>query len=218
MDRDGAVGGGGDDLAQRFGTAIAGRKDAAEVGAGRLVGLDIPGAVALHLATEEFGVRQAADRGENAVAGHFLQRAGPGIGQPDAPHPAFRLLQQRVRAAVPENFNAGIRKGFEINRGRAQRIPPVNQIYLGAELRKMQRITDRRVAAANHRDRLAAVEHPVTGRAVAHTAAAQRGFALKAERPRHRAGRDHDTARLDRAGVGRELLDRAGQFGFEQLA
>src|SRR5699024_11472498 len=36
MDRDGAVGGGGDDLAQRFGTAIAGRKDAGEVGAGRL--------------------------------------------------------------------------------------------------------------------------------------------------------------------------------------
>ena len=211
MDRHRAVGGGGDHLAHRLGAHISHRKDPRQAGAGGLVGPGIAGPVAVELVPEQGVVRQPADGREHAVGQKVAGGAGADIRHLQPGQRAGLVAQQRRRAGVPDDLHPGLGQGLLINSRGAQRIPPVDQVDLGAELGQVERIPHRRVAAAHHDGGLAPVEHAVAGRAVAHPAAAELGFAVKAQRPGGGAGGQHDAAGRHRAAVGLDALDRPGQ-------
>ena len=76
---------------------------------------------------------------------------------------------------------------------RAQRVAAVDQGDAVGVMRKVERFLDRRVAAADHRDALAAIEEAIAGGAGRDAAALQAFFRVDAEPAGLGAGRDdHD--------------------------
>jgi hypothetical protein len=69
-------------------------------------------------------------------------------------------------------------------------VAPVHQGDVRGDVRQVQRLLDGRVAAADHGDRLAAVEETVAGRAGRYAAALELLFGGQAEITRRRAGGD----------------------------
>ena len=73
----------------------------------------------------------------------------------------------------------------------AQRVAAMDQGDVGRMVGQVQRLLDRGIAAADHRDLLAAIEESVAGRTGADALALQRLLAVEAQPLRLRAGRDH---------------------------
>ncbi len=78
---------------------------------------------------------------------------------------------------------------------RAQRVAAVNHGDLGGELRQVDRLFHRGVAAADHGDRQSLEEEPVAGRAGRDAAARQLLVDAEIEPLRRRAGRDDQRVR-----------------------
>jgi hypothetical protein len=174
---------------------VAAGEHARDAGLGR-AGLDQQVAVRVHrqLALEQLGRGRVADRDERALAGELA----------DSPVWVSASLRPVSPPASGSPRNSSTRL-FQITVIFGMREQPVLEDLLGAQLAaavdqgdvvgvvgQVQRFLDRGVAAADHRDLLAAVEEPVAGGAGRDALAAEPLLAGHAEPLGLRAGGDDE--------------------------
>ena len=197
---------GGDRLAEHLVLHVAGGKHALDRGsrAARLR-QDVALCVHRHLSGEDRRVRRMADGDEHSVNRQPIERAGLHVAEPDPGNHLGRAAAfDFLHDAVPDHVDPGVGEQPRLQDLLGpQRVAAVDQRDAVGMVRQVQRLLDRGVAAADHRDRLAAVEEPVAGGAGRHAAALQPLLRLDVEPAGLRAGGDDHR-------VGQEHLARIG--------
>jgi hypothetical protein len=138
----------------------------------------------VELALEQLRVRLVADRNKHAV-----DVEGAGGPAREGPKPrtgdAGLIAQDLIDRVVPDQCD--LARALEREQPvlqdlfRAQLVAPVNQGHVRGDVRQIQRLLDRRVAAAHHGHRLAPVEKAVAGRACRDALAAEGLFRGQAQ-------------------------------------
>ena len=146
-----------------------------------------------------------ADRDEHAVAGEFVNLAAANIAQPDASD--FRRLRDAkdlLDHGVPYHCDLRVMEQPVLqDLLGAQLVAPVHQGDPPRVIGQINRLLDRRVAAADDNHILVAEKEPVAGRAGRDAKAAERLLAWQAEPARLRAGGDdYRVAEIEIARIG----------------
>ena len=141
-----------------------------------------------------------ADRDEDAFDGELPDRAGLHVAQDDPGDDALPDVPHLVDDGVERERNLRVRPRLVLHDlRRAEGVAAVDDGHVGRELRQEGRLFHRRVAAADDRDRLAAEEVAVAGRAGRHAVPHQHPLGFESQQPRRRARGENQRARLVRA-------------------
>ena len=134
-----------------------------------------------------------ADGDEHAVDGQRLALAALRIADDKGADFALAGVANLFHLGVP--LEGDLRVGERLvlhDLRRPQRVAAMHHGHVRRELGQEDRLLHRRVAAADHRDWLAAEEEPVAGRAGGDAVTDQRPFRGKPEQPRRRTGGDDE--------------------------
>ena len=190
---------------------VAGGEDAGDAGLRRIaVAATLRDEVAvLHfeLADEEVGVRLVADGDEHAVDGD-VGGAAVGRALQARASDALGIAQDFVEHAVPGQCDlprGSLLEEFVLHDLlAAQLVAAVDQGDVAGDVGQVEGFFDRSVAAADHGDRLVAVEEPVAGRAARDAFTHEGFFGRQSEVLRRGAGGDDQRI----AGVGAGVADQ----------
>ena len=121
------------------------------------------------------------------VSGDLGRRAVLRAADAHAGHAAFvaeHLVERRPEVQL--HLSVGDLGHHPVDQDRlgAELVAPMDDVHLGSDVREIERLLDRGVAAADHAHLLAAIEEAVAGRAAAHAAAHE---GLLRGRPRYLA-------------------------------
>ena len=142
-----------------------------------------------------------ADGHEHAVGRDLLERAGRDVSQPDVGD-ALRLVlaQNVVHDGVPAHRDVRARhQPLDHDLLGAEGIAPVHDGDVLGEMGEVERLLDRRIAAADHEHRFAAEEEAVAGRAGRDAEAPEGVLARQVEPFGARPGRQNDGVGQDDA-------------------
>jgi hypothetical protein len=138
------------------------------------VGCDDVAVLHLELALEDVGVGLVADGDEAALQRQILGGAPLCAAQAHAGDPAV-VAQHFVQRVPQVQFDlAGRDLGVDLVHHDglgAELVAAVHQVHFGGDVGQVQRFFNRRIAAAHHAHRVAAVEEAVAGGATAHALA-----------------------------------------------
>ena len=134
-----------------------------------------------------------ADGDEGPIACNHALLAGDGIGHGHAGQPAAgRIADKVIDCLVPGDRDLFVGKQPVLqDLFRAEGIAAVDHRHVGRMVGEIERLFNRRIAAADHHDLLAAIEETIAGGAGRYALAAQFLLARNTQPARLGAGRDH---------------------------
>ena len=153
-----------DRLPVRVVDQVAGGEDARHAGAGaRLVDDDVPVAVQLDLADEEFAARLVSDRHEHAAHVEHLRLAGVHVADPEAGDLAV-VAQDLLDDTVPLDADLRVRQGaLSHDLAGPELVAAMDDRHGLGEPGEERGLLHRGVTAADHGDVLTTEEEAVTG-------------------------------------------------------
>src|SRR5688572_31869601 len=175
---------------------VAGSKNAWNVRARSASGDDVSVRIEVDLSPEERGVWRVADGDEHTVNREVADLAGLQMPQNNAGDLALFQIGHVDDFGVPDEIDLGVREGFVLHDlRRAQRIAAVYDGDLRGELREVDRLFHRGIAAADDGNRLPTEEVAVTGGARGHAAARELPVRPDVQPACRRAGGDDQRRR-----------------------